>query len=280
MRCLLLHLYPPAWRARYGDELDDLIATNLHSRRLPVYVDVVRAAARERLRAAAGGPQRDERIRAGSLLVLCSWMVFVVGGLGVAKYSEHWQLTNPAADGGVSAVAFDVLRVAAGIGSLLVLAGILATRRSVAALLRDGGWRAIRRPLVTAALLTVVAAAATAALVAWAHVLTAPQRNGRDLLYSLAFVAWALVCVGCLGAWTVAAVATARRLTLTAATLRLEAWLTAGVTGSMVLMTAATLTWWVSLAPVSVPPLLLGCVTLMLAATALGGVGAMRALRA
>jgi hypothetical protein len=279
---LLLRLYPPGWRARYGEELEDLIAASSNGRRVPLRTafDVALAAGRERVRTIAGGPHPGERIRAGSLLVLCAWALFVVAGLGVAKFSEHWQVTTPVADRGLPAGAFWALRITAGIGSLLVLAGILATLPSLVRMLRTGGWPAVRRPVVTAALLSSVTAAATIGLVSWAHVLTIQQRNGRELLYAIAFVAWALLVASSIGAWTVAAVATARQLALSRATLRLDTWLASGVTVAMGVMTAATLTWWAASAQAGVPPLLVGCVTLMIVGTLLGAIGTTRALRA
>jgi hypothetical protein len=149
--------------------------------------------------------------------------------------------------------------------------------------------------VLVAARLTAVAAAATVGLVVWAHGLTDRQRNGDDVAFAIAFAAWALLGVACLFAWTAAAIATARRLALPAATLRAGAWIASAVTAAMVAMTAATAVWWAALSdsapwflagrPVGssaspLAPELLAAAVLMLAAIALAAAGAHRAMRA
>src|SRR5262249_57216521 len=110
--------------------------------------------------------------------------------------------------------AFDVLLAAAGIGSVLVLVGVAVALPRLAALVRGGGWGQIRRPILVAAVLTALAAAATAGLAAWAHSLAPGSRNGGDPAYGAAFVAWLALCGVCLFAWVAAAAAAARRLSL------------------------------------------------------------------
>jgi hypothetical protein len=296
---LLIRLYPPAWRARYGEELEALIVESSGERRTSwsTRADVALAAGRERLHSAglAGeGVPPGERARAGELLVLCAWVLFVVAGAGVAKFSEHWQDATPRAARQVPAGAFDGLTVAAGIASLLVLLGIASAMPSLVRFLRAGGWPAIRRRVVTAAVLSGVAIAATVALAAWARHLNVQQRNGGNPSYSGIFIIWALLVVGSLAAWTRAAVAAARRLSLPPGVLRLDAWLAAAVTLAMAVMTAATAIWWAALAnsapwtlsgsgagsPGSpLPPQLLAYATLMLIATLLGAFGAVLARR-
>lgn len=295
----LLALYPPVWRARYGEELEALIVESSGGQGVPwrVRADVALAGGRERLRAAglSGDGAPSERVRGGVLLTLCAWALFVVAGMGVQKFSEHWQDATPAASRALPSTAFDALVVAALCGIVLVLAGIAATLPSVAAFLRGGGWRAIRRRVVTAALLTGVEVTATIGLVVWAHGLTGPQRNGHDVAYAIAFLCLALLAAACLVAWTVAAVATARRLPLRAATLRTETWIACAVAGAMGVMTAATAVWWGALAGAApwflagsaagaaaspLAPQLLAAAALMLLATLLGGAGAQRAVRA
>jgi hypothetical protein len=249
---LLLRLYPPGWRARYGEELEALIMESSGDDRVPwaMRLDVLRAGARERLRAAGlgGGATPGEQVRGGALLVLCAWAGLVVGGLGVQKVAEHWQDVIPAGSRGVPSGAFATLVAAAVCGSVLVLAGLACAGPSLAALVRDGGWAALRRRVVPAALLTVAAIAATALLAMWAGGLTPRERNGQDVAYAIAFAAWVLLGVACLMAWTAAAVATARRLRLSARTLRIEAWLAVAVSAAMGVATAATAVWWAAVA--------------------------------
>ncbi|MGH3003301.1 MAG: hypothetical protein ACRDM1_11685, partial [Gaiellaceae bacterium] len=199
---LLVHLYPASWRARYGEELAALIVESSGGGRVPwrMRADVALAAGRERLRSAglSRGGAPAERARGGTLLVLCAWALVVVAGMIVQKFSEHWQAVTPAASRSLPSGAFDGLVVAAALGSLLVLAGIVATLPSLVTFLRAGGWPAIHRRVVTAALLTAVAVAATAGLISWSHGLTVAQRNGHDLGYEIGAGSWALLLVTCL----------------------------------------------------------------------------------
>ena len=294
----LLRIYPSAWRARYGDELARLIEELEGDAPISwrVTLDVVRAGVIERARVLGLGalPPR-ERAREGALLVLYSWMLFVLGGFGVVKASEHWKAVTPAARQGVPAAAFDVLFVAAGIGSALVLVGVAVFLPRLAAFIRRGGWKEVRRPIIRAAMLSLVTAAATFGLARWAHSLTPGARNGRDAAYSAAFVAWIILLAGCLFGWAAAAAATARRLSLPTRLLRLEVWLGAAVSAAMIVMTIATALWWGSLAraapwffedrPVgaNASPLVSNMVIpvfVMLLATILGLIGATRALNA
>lgn len=288
IRRSLLRWYPPAWRARYGDELEQLILESSRGRRIPlrIWANVAGGGVRERLR--ASGLTGDdvppgERSRAGALLVLCAWALFVVGGMIVQKSSEHWQRLVPSGSRGVPSVAFDTLVAVAAVATIVILAGVACAVSALAALARSARVTELRRPLVRALWATVVSAAATVALVIWAHRLTASQRDGRDLRYELGFAAWALVVVVCLATWTALAARVGRCLELAPGVLRLESWLAAATACSMAVMTVATAVWWAALvssaASLPSPPLGLAF-ALMLAATALGALGARRAVGA
>jgi hypothetical protein len=296
---LLVRLYPPAWRARYGDELEALIVEASDGRRVPwrVRVDVLRSAGRARLHGAGLGSDGSpgERARGGALLTLCAWALFVVAGCIVQKISEHWQDATPASGRGLPSVAFGALVVVAVCASAFVVAGIAATGPSLVAFVQNGGWPQIRPWIRRAAALTVVLAAGTIALVVSAHGLTGRERNGGDSGYAVAFVCWAAVGVACLLAWTAAAVATARRLDISATALRSQAWLAAGVAVAMAVMTAAAVVWWAAVADAapwffagkpagasaSAPaPELLAAAGLMVLATLVGAAGAVQSMRA
>lgn len=294
----LVRLYPPGWRARYGDELEDLIVEASGGQRVPwrLQIDVTLGAGRERLRTAGLAGDRDpgERVRAGALLTLCAWALFVIAGGLVQRVSEHWQNAPAPGDRALPSAAFAVLVAGAVAASLLVVAGIAAALPSLSAFLREGGWPSIRRRVITAGWVTAAAAIGLLALVLWAQRLGARERNGADFAYALAFVAWALLAAAALLAWTRAAVTIARRLRLPAATLKAEAWLATGVAAAMGAITAATLAWWAALAdapwflagaPAGTSaspwaPQLLLATTLMLIATAAGAAGAHQGLRA
>jgi hypothetical protein len=294
----LLRAYPAAWRARYGDELATLVEELGNNARMSWRdrFDVVRSGVTERARVLlAGGLPPREQAREGSLLVLCAWTLFVLGGFGVQKASEHWQAVTPAGKQGLPAAAFDVLFWTAGIGSALVLFGVALSLPGFAALIRGGGWTKIRRPIVRALLLSLLGVAATAGLARWAHSLTPAARNGHNSLYSGVFVAWVLLFAACLAAWVAAARATARQLPWPERILRLEVWLGLAVSAAMAVMTVATAIWWGAVAgaapwffegrPVgsNASALTLNLAlpsAFMLGATALGLTGAVRAFKA
>jgi hypothetical protein len=295
----LVRLYPVQWRSRYGEELEALMLDSSEGggSTLRARANVAFAGVRERLRTAGligDGLPPSDRARAGALLVLCAWVGFVVAGAGVAKFSEHWQDATPAGSRGVPAAAFDALMIAAAAGTFLVLAGIAVVLPSLVRFLSRGGWPQIRARVLTAATLSGLTVVATVALAAWAHRLNVHQRNGGDLLYSGAFVAWALAAAACLGSWTAAAIATARRLTLPASVLRLDTLIASAVCVAMAVMTVATVTWWAALAhsapwaltgqrpgqaAASLPPQLLAFTVVMVIASVLGTVGATKAIR-
>jgi hypothetical protein len=296
---LLLRLYPPGWRARYGDELE-LLILETSGGRVPwrTRLDVVRAAGRERLRDAglAGDRPPAERMRGGVLLALCAWALFVVAGMVVQKLSEHWQSATPRGSRGLPAAAFDVLLAGAALDSVLVVAGVALVLPRLLAFVRTGGLRHVRRQLLVALTLSACAVPASVGVIVWADGLSAAARNGHDAAYGVAAGLWALLLACCLAAWTAVGVAVARRLDLSTVVLRVESLLAAGVAASMAAMTVATVVWWASLAhaapwfftgapagasgSVLAPPLLLVAGLLMVVATAAAGAGAFRALRA
>jgi hypothetical protein len=293
----LLYCYPAGWRARYGEELEALIVDMTDGRRVPwrVRADVIGGGGRERLRAAglSGDGPASTRVRAGAVLVMWAWALFILGGAVVGKSTEHWASAMPAGAGHTAAtVAFDVLIAGAVMTGLLVLAGIGLALPSMLRWLRGGGWRLIRGRILTAAWLSAALVAATIGLAAWAHGLTAHARNGHDGAYGIAFLTWAALCAVTLLAWTSAAARTARHLGLTAWTLRLQARLASAAALGMAVMAAATLVWWVVVAdaapgaltggpdtghPSAIVPRLVVAIVIMLAATALGAIGASRA---
>lgn len=284
----LLHWYPAAWRARYGEELTGLIVDMSDGRRLSwrLRADVAAAGARERMRLNGGDA------RGGGRAVLWAWAMFVLAGMMVAKTSEHWQSALPPGGHLVASLAFGALTVLAATTAVLVLAGIALTIPSLVAFLRSGGWPQIRRWILSAAALTGILVAATVGLAAWAHALTPFARNGHDALYGAAFLTWVALGTTTLLVWTRAATATADRLSLSPTTLHLHARLTTPIASLMALMTVATVTWWVAVAVTApgaltgsaadphaspVVPALIVAAVLMTLATALAASGARRA---
>jgi len=279
----LLRAYPPSWRERYGDELLSLIEADSRGGKisLRVMLDVIGAGLVQRLRRSglAGDEVPPERrARAGVLLVLSSWALFVVAGLGYAKTAEHWQTITPQADQGVPATAYDGVLLAAELGTLAVLLGIVLTARPLVAFLRAGGWKQIHRSVLRALSSTGFTVVVLLGVVTWAHHLTEGQRNGGDPLYGAAFVALVLCGVASIGLWTRAAVVTAGKLALTRATLRRETRLATATAVTMAAMTVSATIWWTSV--YGAPVRMIAMTLVMLAATTLAATGAFRSVRA
>ncbi len=200
---LLLALYPPAWRRRYGTELANLVARDDGSPPWRVAADVAAGAAREWLRVAGlVGDRLTARDRAiGSLAQgVWTWGAFAVGVSALQKGQEHWQI-DPAR---TAVPAINDASITA--GSALVLAfigigvaGALITPSLLAAL-RAGGWRRIRRPAIVAAIGSAAVVAIGAGIVVWAHELDAPARNGGNPAYSTVVTVWVLAGLAAGGA--------------------------------------------------------------------------------
>ena len=249
----LLRWYPRAWRERYGDEFAALLEDSAADGRLTFAsrVSIVGSGLRERARGA--GLTGDtaspvERVRAGALLVLSAWAVFVVAGASFSKMSEQFDVQVPAASRALPWDAFAIVQKVAVLAALLVGVGAAVAVPALMKLLRDGGWPSISRHIFRATAVTAVAVVATAGLVPWAHSLSFAQRNGNDWPYTIAFLMWALLIVALLGLWTAAAVAIGRRLEFAPAILATEALLAGALTTAMIAMTAATATWWAAIA--------------------------------
>jgi hypothetical protein len=253
LQAALLRFYPPAWRARYGAELENLILASRADGE-PAWrtgLDVIAAGSRERLRhwgLGRGDEPENDRTRGGLLLVLASWALLTIGGAGVQKFSEHWQSQTPSSQRPIPAAAFEVLVIAGAVGCLLVAVAILLASPRLLAFLRSGGWQSVRRAARRATLMTIVTLGATAGLVIWAHQLAGPERNGADFAYSLAFLLWGATGAATLLCWSALTLACAGRIELSGRLLRAEAGLGVGVACSAITATAAAGVWWGALA--------------------------------
>jgi hypothetical protein len=290
----LLMLYPAAWRRRYGDELDALIIEMRADGRAGNWrlsTDLVRSAARERLRGTHLGPPAP-RIGSGATLVLWAWALFVLAGAVVAKTSEHWRQALPPHAGSGASAAFWGLTVVAVLAAALIAAGIALTLPAAARFLGNGGWRRIRARTRLAAALTGTAILATAALVTWAQRLSAADRAGHDHLYAAAFLGWAALGAAALLAWTAVAARIARTVRCSDAVLRAQALIAPAVALALGVMTVATVAWWVLVArvrpgaltggsvavhPSALVAPLVAAVATMIVATGIAVIGAVRA---
>jgi hypothetical protein len=251
----LLGWYPPGWRERYGEEFGALMEDTLGGGPpTPRFrLSIAWAGLRERGHEAGmigGTSSAPDRTRAGSLLVLCAWAVFVVAGSSFAKLAEGFRGTVPDHARTLSTDAYRTVFVVGAVGAVLVVAGIAIALPAFLRFLRNGGWASIRGHVIRAVASTVVSLVAMVALVAVAHTLTPDQRNGGALYhpvvwyYLVQFIATVLVLAVMLALWTAAAVVTVRRLDLPRPVLSAESALAIAVTAAMVAMTAATTVWW------------------------------------
>ena len=250
----LVRLYPRAWRERHGDELAALILETSAGRRVTwrTRADVALSAAREHAHrlTPSGGPA-SERSRAGLILALWAWMLFVCAGATVQKISEHWQGSVPTSQRALPSAAFDALIAGAVAGGILVLAGLAVLLPAAWRFLRSSNGSDIHAPLARSAAATLLTLAAGSALVVYAHDLTPSQRQGGDAAYSAAFATFALLVALCLASWATTAGALVRRLELPIRALRAEAALACLLAGAMLAVTVATLLWWSSAASAS-----------------------------
>ena len=227
----LLRWYPPQWRDRYGDEMTALLEDRYAAAADVPWRDrwgLVRAGVAERARAAGligSGGDAPERLRSGSVLVLCGWGLFLVALAIFGKATDNWLAGTPRSGRWVAVSGFDALAVAAVLGCALVLAAALWALPAFGRLLRDGGWGSVRGPVSRAVASAAAALALFGGAVGWAHHLSRHDRNGGLLAYSVLFVVLGLAAVVALGCATTAATAVARRIDLPTRTLRaLGSW--------------------------------------------------------
>jgi hypothetical protein len=299
----MLRWYPSAWRARYGDELVALMEDSYESQRhIPLRdrVDLARSGLVERARAIrmfGSSPSSSDRVRDGSVLVLCGWALFLIAGGGFAKFTDRWKAGSPTATRTLAGFGFDTAVVAGIAGCALVLIAAVVVGPSFARLIGRSGWERVRRPVVLAVAALTFAVAALGAITVWAHHLSPIDRNGGLPVYSAMFVAMGVLVVAAVGMATAAAVVVGRQAALERKTMRVLGILAVALTAVMVLLLAGIALWWgaeASGAPhvmldgigngvpylsSTLPPTLLGAGLLMLVGLALGAGGSLRVLR-
>ncbi|HUY66267.1 MAG TPA: hypothetical protein VMV06_05580 [Acidimicrobiales bacterium] len=260
---------------------------------LRVRLGLVRSGTLERARTAGligDSTGREERVRAGALLVLCGWASFMVAGAVFAKFSEHWDAVTPQSHRWLPNDGYTAVQWAGEVGGLLVLLAALVASPPFVRLIRSGGWITVRRSVLRALVVCGMAIAFTIALVAWAHHLSVHDRNGGLLGYGLMIVPWGMSVLAALITATTAAVSVARNVTFSRRTLKLMGWLAMTLTTLMVVVVAGTGVWWFEVADFSpkflgggplatanvLPPPLVAAAFLMLAGLAAAAVGTIR----
>jgi hypothetical protein len=299
----MLRWYPPAWRARYGDELTALMEDMYTpSGQVPprARLGLVRAGLVERAREAglvgtAGGPAA--RVTGGSVLVLCAWGFFVVAGATFGKFTDQWLRGKPTADRALPSASYGLVFVSAVVAAALVVLAAALVVPAFVRLVRAGRWPEVRGPVWRALVAGVVATAFVGSAFGWARHLSAHDRNGGLAAYGVVFVLVCLTVVVAIALGTAAAVAVARRVELHDRLVRVIGLLALGVTTAMVLMFGGVVTWWAAEAthaptvlaggigngfvstPRAAPPTLLAAGLLMVIGLAIAVAGSVQVLR-
>ena len=249
----MLRWYPSRWRSRYGREFAAMVEDDLAGRSptMRYRLSLARSGLNERLHESGlvgNSAPPEERIRDGSLTVLCAFALFVLPGIGFAKISEHWDQSFHGGARRLSATSFDLLAVVAVVCAASVVIAAIAIVPTAVRFVRIGGWPAIRRRVVWAVTATLATAAVGGGLVGWARHLTTHQRNAGFGWYQFLSVIAAILVAATLATWSAVAVATTRRLHIGMGQLRVDGILAATVAVGMPIMTAAAAVWWGSMA--------------------------------
>jgi hypothetical protein len=288
----LLRWYPAPWRERYGDELAALFEDTYGNGSIPWRTRVVtaRSGLVEHLRSSGlvgNGDSPTEQTRNGSLLVLCGWAFFVIAGSMYAKLNESWSRGTPRGDRWLPNAAFLGIEIAAVAGLLIVVAAGVVALPALLRALHASGWSFVRRPVMRTALAGGATVVAGIPVVLWAHHLTYQQRNGGLVVYSAVFLAVSLLVAAFVLTSTASVVSLTKRLSLSAAAVRLLGRLALAMVGTMGIILAATVLWWLSLARNAptvlggrAPADLIVTVSLMAVGMVVAGLGAYRVLGA
>lgn len=249
----LIWWYPAAWRNRYGAELTALLEDSYADTGVPLRVRaaLVRAGLVERVREVdAMGRSTDpgETTRAGALLVLYGWAMFLSAGSMFAKFSEHWNSPTVRAAQWFPSLGYRTVQLAGGLGVLLTLAAAVLSGPPLIRLVRRGGWDSVRRPILRALVSVALAVVVTVGVVMWAHHLSAHARNGGLTVYALVLILWGLVLVGTLVSATAAAASVARHATFERRRTDAIGRLAQVVTITTVAVAVGVADWWIAMA--------------------------------
>ena len=294
----LIRWYPAAWRARYGEEMTTLLRDTHGMSKVP-FRERVALAARGSFEHARGSGllgsplEKSDRTRAGSILVLWGWALFMVAGSIVQKFSEHWELMTPPIHRSVANGAFDVIQVAGELGGLIVLMAAAVAVPGLVRLLRDRRWPEIRYPVLRALIAGCVAAAFTVGVAMWGHSGPEHRRGGDEFFHGVVFILWGLTIVVALGLATMAAVAVTRKIAWAPRVWRTFGGAAVVLTVLMLGVAAGTIVWWVAMAEFAprflgngllatsnvLPPALLLAVGLMVLGLVVATIGTFRIMQ-
>lgn len=159
----LVRLYPPAWRARYGDELAGLLEMQPLS--LFVLLDVLGGALDAHVHASwlrGGGIPMERRLRLCEVAFFCAFMLFVVGFLPFGRIADPTSSFDAAAKlhPELATIYHGVNILAAVTALVIALGGVPVLLASIFGAWRSRDWRALR-PFLGAVALVIVYVAYT-----------------------------------------------------------------------------------------------------------------------
>ncbi len=246
----LIRWYPSEWRARYGGELTALLEDSYATAGdvpLRARVGLVRRGMAERARSVGfigSAPEPAQELRAGAVLVLCGWPLFLIAGAVFGKFADNWWIGTPAVERLPASASFNAAAVLGMAGCTVVALAALAALPSFVRLVRAGRWSTVRRPVLRAGVAVVVAAVLLGGGLVWAHHLSPHDRNGGLAVYGAAFIVIGLAAFVALLLAAAAAVAVARRIDVPAGVLRALGVMALLLAVVMTLLFAGFVTWW------------------------------------
>jgi hypothetical protein len=271
----LLRWYPPAWRARYGDEFAELLIAEFaeRPRSWRRAADVVRGGVVARLtRAGLTGHRLEpaEQVRAGLATAACALAVFLAPGIAMwAQLTIGWDWAPPAAAG----TRIAMVAMTAAVALLAVLALLAAAPLAWSAargLRRRPARRALRGPALPAVAGAGVLAAgshhfqnawpgtgahpwaqpglvpAGVGAFSWAATLAVSAYWAHPAAlaaFPAAEIAWMAVSPAALIAAVAGVAGLVRRLELSPRILRYEAWLASCAAAAMAVFLAGAGCW-------------------------------------
>jgi hypothetical protein len=248
----VLRWYPAAWRRRYGGEMIALLEDTYGDGGVPwrCRLALQRAGSAERLRACGllGPAPAPEGVRAGSLLVLWAWAIFMVAGSGFANVADNWKAAVPSGAARLPALSYGVVFATGLAGAFLVLLGAGGCMPALVRFWRAGGWPQVRGRVLAAVAVTAVTFAAVVVMAVWARHLNTPDRNGALWSYSAYASLVALLLTATIASGTAAATAIARRLEFSAGVLRYLSALAVALALVMAALVVGTVAWWTAIA--------------------------------
>jgi hypothetical protein len=152
----LLRYYPPAWRARYEDEVTDVLEQ--HRVSYATWLDLARGAFDAHLDPRFSGAigTAGRRLRRAEIAVFCAFIAFVVAGIGFQKLTEDADKAGLMQAHAAIGLGYYAVIVGAVVALLAIIAGALPIAAISARQAFSGGRRDLLALLAVPPLLFIV----------------------------------------------------------------------------------------------------------------------------